>query len=114
MKNSLTIIVPTVLFLLIQPSLAQHTSARAPLNNDKAAFRGFIKNQPDNTRTLHHISTKKINVLSDSNAEAVIYALVYFSEADHKTAPVYQKAYASYTDSYKLPKGAGKVELRRS
>jgi len=80
--------------------------------NGRTELRSYINNQPEDIQTLHHITTKQINVIDDHKARGIIYAQVYFSKISTEPGSVYREAHVIYTDSYKLNNGICEIEHR--
>lgn len=73
----------------------------------------YIKNQPRDSSTLHHITSKQITPVSDKEARGVIYAQVIFYRSEEGIGHVYQEANAIYYDSYRLHNNSCKIAERR-
>lgn len=65
-------------------------------------IRSYINSQPKDIKTLHHITTKQVSALNNTDGEGTIYALVNFHKNEHGKNHLFRSAQAIYTDQYKF------------
>lgn len=76
-------------------------------------IRQYINSQPKDIGTIHHITTRQIQPLSNSSATGTVYSKVSFYKVTEGISHIYQEANAVYQDRYRLHKNRCEIVERR-